>query len=301
MKYGCNNRTSISPNSHFKACKISKLFNIFIMSYQKFFTITALIFAFALILFAATACDPKTDLNKGTLELNFQPRVGGQSYQAGLSYQDNQGNYYVLDKCRFFLTNVILVKKDGTEVNVSAGDIFNIDATARIAHGDGIFASYQVAPAEYKGVKFTVGVGKSDNYQPTSAFSNAALADASMFLSEKVGRKFIWLKGKLDTDPTTATLWTDYEYNIGADDKTTDAFLREVRMDTLAEHAFTVAGNAETQFIIEFDINEMLKDIFTINSPKTTISAPYSNDSTGKAIATKILDNLQQRALYHLQ
>jgi len=271
------------------------------MRYQKFFTITALIFVSALILLGTNACNPKTDLNKGTFELNFQPRVGGQSYQAGLTYQDNQGNYYVLDKCRFFLTNVILVKKDGTEVNVSEGDIFNIDATARTTHGDGIFASYEVAPAEYKGVKFTVGVAKEQNYQPTSAFSNAALADGSMFLSEKVGRKFIWLKGKLDTDPSSATLWTDYEYNIGADDKTTDAFLREVRMDTLAEHAFTVAGNAETQFIVEFDINEMLNGVFSITSPKNTLSPPYTNDSTAKVIASKIVDNLQQRALYRLK
>ena len=122
-----------------------------------------------------------------------------------------------------------------------------------------------------------------------------------MFLSEKVGRKFIWLKGKLDTDPSNATLWADYEYNIGADDKTTDAFLREVRMDTLAEHAFTIAGNAETQFIIEFDINEMMNDIFMASSPKNILSAPYTNDSTGRSIATKIVDNLQQSALFHLK
>lgn len=270
------------------------------MRYQNFFTITTLIFVSALILWSATACDPKTTINKGTFELNFQPRVGGQSYQAGLSYQDNKGNLYILDKCRLFLTNIILVKKDGSELNVSEGEVFNIDATARIAHGDGIFKSYELSPAEFKGVKFTIGVGKDNNYSLPTTFSNAALSDASMFISSKWGRKFVWLKGKMDTDVTAATLWTDYEYNIGADDNTTDAFMREIRMDTLAEHAFTIAGDAETQFIVEFDINEMLKDVFTPANPKTAISPAYSNDSTAKAIATKIMDNLQQRALYHL-
>lgn len=271
------------------------------MRYQKFFTITALIFVSALILLGTNACTPKTEVNKGTFELNFQPRVGGQSYQSGLSYQDNQGNYYILDKCRLFLTNIMLVKKDGSTLDVSEGEIFNIDATARIAHGDGIFKSYEVNPAEYKGVKFTIGVAKEDNYQATSTFSNAALADASMFVSTDAGRKFVWLKGKFDTDPSTATLWADYEYNIGADDKTTDAFLREVRMDTLPEHAFTIAGGAETQFIVEFDINEMLKDVFSASAPHLSINAPYTRDSLGSVMATKMMDNLQQRALYRLQ
>jgi hypothetical protein len=270
------------------------------MHYQKFFTNATLIFFAALILVGLNACDRKTEVGKGTFELNFQPRVGGQSYQAGLTYQDNNGTPYTLEKCRFLLTKIILVKKDGTEVKVSEAEMFNIDATARLAHGDGIFKSYEVEPAEFKGVKFTVGVAKELNYGLPALSSNIVFADASMFLSENAGRKFVWLKGKLDTDPSATTSWVNYEYNLGADSKNTDSFLREVRMDTLPEHAFTILANGETQFTLEFDINELLKDVFTPASPKTSIMPPYENDSTGKGIANKIMNNFQQTALYRL-
>ncbi|MFN0201861.1 MAG: MbnP family protein [Bacteroidia bacterium] len=249
----------------------------------------------AALLCTTFACEPPNKIETGNLELNFRPKVSGQSFEPGIIYTDLAGRKYILNKFKFLNVGLQATKSDGTPTYIDDSQVFRIAGTERIAHGGGVFKTFPLTAGDYKGLYWDVGATAAFNYKLPSESKGEGLQDESMFISSSLGRKFIVLSGKIDTSKIVGqTEWKDFEYTVA------DTIMRrKMEIDSLPKHAFSIVGKKETQFIVEIDLNQVLKGVWSDSILLGNVSLPYSKDE--KSTAAKIADNFVNSAMYKVE
>lgn len=95
----------------------------------------------------------------GTVTLLFDQQVGGDSLVFGVQrYVNAAGNHYDVDELRYYVSNAVLVRRDGSTVAV--GEVHYRDAEANATRG---WVLPNVPNGEYTALRFTFGLDSLRN------------------------------------------------------------------------------------------------------------------------------------------
>ncbi|MEM7367562.1 MAG: MbnP family protein [Bacteroidota bacterium] len=234
----------------------------------------------------------------GIFELNFLARVGGQLFEKNTEFENILGQRFSMEVFRLYISDLRLVKEDGTDTLIAETLLMNFaeEEVRKTTHGEGLFQQFLVPSANYKGIKFGIGVPTSrNNSDPTDFASDHPLhASQGMNWNWTVGYKFLQLDGRIDTSANgTGPLDQGIAYHTG-----TNELYRQLEF-TDADHAFEVKAETELQFVIEMDLNRFFyNNSDTINMVQRPISHTNPVGSEAFQLSEKITDNMVNNALY---
>lgn len=199
--------------------------------------------------------------------------VGSSAAAYGTTFTDNSGRKFNLADFRFYISNVVLIKDDGSEYPFTNKVILVNPTTNEYDLGDAPVGSY-------KGFKFILGLDSATNHSdPTiyPASNPLSIQSPSIHWTWNSGYIFMKVEGQVDTTlANTGTPNYDFFYHIGM-----DMFKRNIDFST---EAFTIVSGSDKEIGLEFDLLEMLSnvDMRTENETHTMNNMP---------LATKIADN----------
>jgi hypothetical protein len=221
--------------------------------------------ALATLVVALAACKPDAPIDPptattGKFELNFRLEWAGQSGYLGLPYRNPyNGDSVVLDALKFYVSNVRLVKADGTEHPITDLHLFNFrtnSSVGKVAHLVGEALAANVPLGHYNGIRYTIGLTSAQNAtDPTTLPATHLLSDfQGMFWSWATGYRFFLLEGRMDTIPNDGNEVFSHglSWHYGGND------LRIERELVGTTYHFEVRTSQETQFIQFFDIASIL-------------------------------------------
>jgi hypothetical protein len=225
-----------------------------------------------------TACkkDDTTPKNaKQVLDFHWHSKVGSADASYGVQFTSTDGIKFKLSDWRYYVSNFVLIKEDGSEYPIS-DKVFLID----IANAD--YSLDSVPVGNYKGFKFTVGLDSTTNHKdPTlyAASNPLSLQSPSIHWSWNSGYIFMKIEGKYDS--TVAQLGgtsinQPFFFHVGTDK------LKQV-ID-YSNEAFSVVSGEDKELHIEMDF---LKILNSVNLK--TENATHTGDNL--PLATKISNN----------
>lgn len=268
------------------------------MSFAPFLRILASLSLLALL--ALSACDDPQVQDTGTFELNFAIRAGGAPFVPGTVLSNIQKQRFSVDTLRLYITDLRLVRTDGTEEKLSDAELFDFVAeyNGKTTHGAGAYRQYQVAPGAYKGIRFGVGVAPTQNHSSPSQYSatHPLGSGSKMYLSTSDGYAFMKLTGTIDTTAAqNGPVTTPISYYTALDS------LYRTFDYTLDKHNFAIESNTELVFGFELDINRLFynsADTINMAMQRATTSRPLG--SADYQLSKVITQNFGSNAIYKI-
>ncbi|MDX2006262.1 MAG: MbnP family protein [Meiothermus sp.] len=173
-----------------------------------------LLFALATLTLGAVFAAP--------LELKINLRIGDQPLQFGQTYKTPTGLDYQIDLLRFYISDLALVRADGSEVKVEGITLVDFK---RDQPTQGVSVLKANVPAgEYRGIRFNVGVPRELNHLDATNQAMPLGVNSGMFWAWNPGYIFYRLEGRALL-PGGAQRWV---VHMG-----TDAFRLPVRIQDL--------------------------------------------------------------------
>jgi len=227
--------------------------------------------------------DKKVEVTPGNqtqnATLRVVPTVGSSLMNFTSVNTTASGQKYTLSSLRYYVSNVRLVKADGTEYPI-AGKYFLVNpATYDYDLGT-------VPVGDYKGIKFAVGIDSETNHKdPTVYPSNNPLAIQSPAIhwSWNSGYIFMMLEGSCDTTATNVDVLTYGQYSHGMFFHIgMDPLYREV---DLSNSPFSVSAATPKTITMVSDVNKIFTniDLRTENGSHTMGTMP---------LATRVANNI---------
>jgi hypothetical protein len=210
-----------------------------------------------------------------SLKFHLHTMVGSTAANYTATFQDASGRKFNIADFRYYISNIILIKDDGSEYPIT-GKVFLADpATHDYPLGD-------VPVGSYKGFKFYLGIDSLTNHSDPTAYPEGnplAIQTPGIHWSWNSGYIFMKVEGFVDTT-MAANGTTDFEYfyHIGMD-------MLKRNID-FSNTPFTVASGSDNEIVMEFDLLTMLTnvDMRTENMTHTMDNMP---------LAVKIANNWQ--------
>ena len=234
----------------------------------------------SLIILSLAGCKHKKNDDSananGTLAFHLHTLVGDTEVDDyNTNYTLSNGRTISVSKAQLYISNIQLVKLDGTLYNVSGVDILKVQEIEEITVGT-------VPAGNYKSVRFTVGLDSTTNHT-TPANSNTTLNHTDMWFGSTVqpdGFIFVNFQGMIDT--TTAADMSSpmqpFSYKIG-----TDANKKQVSMP---DKNFTITPNSIGMVHIVIDYSQLFNGI-TLNNQNNLVLANASDNATALGILVK--------------
>lgn len=235
----------------------------------------------------------------GIFELNFQPKISGQTFEKEIVYENIEGRKFYLDRLDVYISNITLIDEQGGEKVIAEIELFDMTepGAGKNTHGEGVYRQYKVEAGKYKGIRFSVGVPEAMNLADPASYPETSPLSTfnNMHWSWAAGYRFMVVEGRIDSSLTADGLEIAkplvYHTGLGALYRTVEY--------TLPEHGFTIGGDGESQFVIEMDINRFFyNDTDTLDMVNQNISHTMPMGSEEFGIAKTITDNLVGQALY---
>ncbi len=127
------------------------------------------------------------------VELKINLRIGDQPMQFGQTYQTPQGQRYQIDMLKFYISDVALVRPDGSEVKV---DGLALADFKRDAPTQGVSVLKMDVPAgQYRGIRFNVGVPRELNHLDAATQQMPLGVNSGMYWAWNPGYIFYRLEG----------------------------------------------------------------------------------------------------------
>lgn len=142
--------------------------------------------ALALLLSGAVLAAP--------VELKVSLKVGDQPLVLGQTYQNPAGNTYSVNLLRFYLSNVALVRRDGTEVK--AGGLTLAEFKPGGPTQEVTVLKMEVPAGDYAGIRFSVGVPRELNHLDAAKQSAPLGVGSGMYWSWNAGYIFYRFEGR---------------------------------------------------------------------------------------------------------
>jgi hypothetical protein len=213
---------------------------------------------------------PTPTPTSGTVEVNFRAAWGDQPFAIGTTYSDPDNRPMLVETFKAYLSDVSLIKTDGTPVLIEDIDLVNFN--------NGATYSQTIPNGEYIGIRFGIGVPAElntgqDPAQYPSSHPLSVEASESMFWTWNSGYIFSKFEGKVALDNDPNNMIHPYAFHIG-----TDNFYLDIEL----AHSFTVAGNT-TAVDVVFDASSFLTgaddtiDLATDNITHTMGNMPLAN------------------------
>ncbi|HNS13542.1 MAG TPA: hypothetical protein PKM97_13085 [Bacteroidia bacterium] len=219
-----------------------------------------------------TGCEEDEDpqpQNPTTAELIFHLHtlVGNNSVAYGTTYQTASGRSFNISDFQYYLSNIVLIKSDGSELPLTGKVILARPTQTAYSLGE-------VPAGNYLGFKFIMGLDSATNHMdPTTypAGNPLAIQTPSVHWAWSSGYIFMKVEGMVDTTlAANGPLDLEYFYHIGM-----DTFKRNIDFST---DAFTVTGGVKHEIGIEFDLLDVLAnvDMRTENETHTMNNMPLA-------------------------
>ncbi len=225
------------------------------------------------------ATPPKDSLPVKTEQaFSFQLKqlVGESNLVYNQIFTDTTGRTFTLSDCRFYISNIVLIKNDNTEVPLT-GKVILADPY------QSVYALGNVPVGNYSGFRFLMGLDSATNHaDPTQYPSDnpLSLQINPMHWSWNSGYLFMKMEGAVDTSANAnQPPAVPMSFHIATDDIT--------RSIQFYNHPFTVSTFAASKIKLVFDAKVMLNNI--------DLTTEYFTHSTGpgRSLANKIADNWQ--------
>ncbi len=235
------------------------------------------VFLLVALLFIASCRKPKD----GNFTLQLKAKYGDQSFAINTPNTDPQGRRIQLDKLKFYLSHITLVKTDNSEIELKEVMLCDFEAPNSL--------SFNVADinGDFKGIKFSCGIDSIQNNTDPNT-----IADDSNPLSNNSGMYWSWLKyifemveARCDTTSTGSGPFNWFPlYHIGA-----NAQYREVAISK----TYSVCCDNKLTLNLVLDV----KKIFYGSSQTLDIiaeSTSQTSPSDDPLVAPKFADNFSQ-------
>lgn len=309
MKQLSGNLRYIYSYPYVMSCK-----QLFKRQMKPFLRILPVLLAFPLVL-SLTGCrddpsdDPEPTPETGVFELNFRGYWDGAELFLNKTtepYTDQvTGNKVIIENVKFYVSDLRLVKADGTEEQVNDYHLFDfaenhqfVTGSGKTAHAGGEYMTVEAPLGEYSGVKFGLGVPQDVNNADPSVYGpqHPLSVDQGMHWSWNTGYIFLKVEGKMDTTPDNGV--DDYDlgfaYHTG-----TNPLYREVDYSGSQQSFFEIRKDTETQFIIDVD----LARVFNAGNEAQDVRIPEASIShtTGtEELAQRVTDNFREAMFYYV-
>jgi hypothetical protein len=217
---------------------------------------------------AATSCknDKETDdiTGFGEVEIEFDHRAGDDALDFGTEYTNAAGEKLKFTTFDYFISNIVLVKSDGTEYAVPKNDSYFL-----IKHDDVDSREVKLSniPAgDYTGLKFVIGVDSAKSVSPISERTGVldpAGAASGMYWSWNSGYIFVKVEGTSSAapvDPGSGENIFQYHTGLfGGYDSPTINNLKTANLTVPDEAAKVRQGEEAPHFHLFVDALEMFK------------------------------------------
>lgn len=262
---------------------------MFSLNFMKKLTLLALVVpAFAAIMFVSGCKDedngagPQIPPGTGvpTLEVGFSAKAGSSAFKLNDSFAlTSEGFNYTMTSFKFYITNMVLVKPDNSEVLVK--DVALIDFRS-----DKPFLSFKIdgiAEGTYKALKFGVGVDAANNAKLPSSFASDHPLNSSKGMHwDMAGYRFLVMEGRLDT--TTADTIKNFTVPFVVHTVTNALY----RTKTI-EKGIVIAKDTKMAMNLEINMDGIfINPLNPVNFKRDN----FTHTSGNEALAIKITDNL---------
>ncbi|WP_299703907.1 MbnP family protein [uncultured Pontibacter sp.] len=228
-----------------------------------------LLFTLALALPLASCSDDEDEPATGTVQVAVQHTVGSQGLQADETYTSPSGDSYMVQKLRFYLSNVKLISQDGRTVYTQPDSYHLITLDGKAG-----FSLDEVPAAVYTKMEFAIGVDEARNHS-IDQFGDLDPSN-DMVWDWTTGYKFLSLEGLYTGDTKNGGL----VFHIG-EDSNYKVFTLELPQPLDLRQRPT--GNLR----LVTDVNELFRNPHLIDFDEL-------NTAMGGENARKIVENYSQ-------
>ncbi|MBL0049939.1 MAG: hypothetical protein IPP32_17790 [Bacteroidetes bacterium] len=207
------------------------------------------------------------------LKFHIHNQVGNQLANYTNTYTQASGRKFILADFRYYLSNIKLVKEDGSELALSGKVLL-----AKPSQQD--YDLGMVPVGNYKGLKFILGLDSATNHLDPTTYATGnplAIQTPSIHWSWSSGYIFFKVEGVCDTTAAAnGPADCPFFYHIGM-----DSFKRNMNFST---SAFTVANGSDKEIAFVFDLLKVLQNVDMRSEQQT-----HTMDNM--MLATKIANN----------
>ncbi len=243
----------------------------------------------ALLIFALVANSCKNDKDNdpisgfGEVEIEFDHRAADDALDFGTEYTNAAGEKLTFTTFDYFISNIVLVKDDGTEYTVPKDDSYFL-----VKHDDVDSREIKLSnvPAgDYTGLKFMIGVDSAKSVSPVSERTGVldpAGAASGMYWSWNSGYIFVKVEGTSPSAPANPSAGGNiFQYHtglFGGYDSPTINNLKTVNMTVPDEAAIVREGEEAPHFHLFVDVLEMFKSptVISVATNPTSHAGPFS-------------------------
>lgn len=230
----------------------------------------------------------------GEVEIEFDHRAGDNALVFGSEYANAAGEKLKFTTFNYFISNIVLVKADGTKYTVPQNDSYFL-----IQHDDPDSREIKltnVPAGDYTGLQFVIGVDSAKSVSPIdqrTGVLDPAGAASGMYWSWNAGYIFVKVEGTSPSaplDPGTGENTFQYHTGLfGGYDSPTLNNLKTVNLTVPDEAAMVRRGEEAPHFHLFVDVLEMFTtptNISVATNP-TSHAGPFS-----KTVADNYADML---------
>lgn len=212
------------------------------------------VMALGIVIFMSS-CKPKEPQSPATssFTLKMKAKYGNQPFALGTANIDSAGRYIVINTLQFYLSNISLIKTDGSKTNIDSLSIFVFSDTASLS------VTVNNVTGDFTGISFGCGVDSLHNTDRTdSVFPNPYSGLWGMYWS-MLNYRFEVMEGKWDTAAyINGGMRNALGYHVG-----TNVSYRQTQLNK----AFSVCCGTNTSLVLYVDVAKII-----------------SNPTTGEAI-----------------
>lgn len=204
------------------------------------------------------------------LTLKFTPVKGDTTINFYSNFKTSSGVRFNLSMFRYYVSNIKLVKNDGSEYAVANKYLLVTPNTEDYSLGD-------VPAGDYKGIKFSIGVDSITNHKDPTLYPNThplAIQSPAIHWSWNSGYIFMMIEGTCDTTAAQNDVLTYGQFSHG--------LLFHIGMDKLYRQvslykSFSIS-NAAQSISIKADIDKLFTgiDLKTDNTTHTMGNMPLA-------------------------
>lgn len=232
-------------------------------------SIFAIVFFFsALILLSGCKKDPVVPENTvQQLSFHIHDNVGNQAADYSTTFSDLTGRKFTLTDFRYYLSNIVLIKNDGSELPLT-------DVVLLVSPTEQDYVLADVPVGDYKGLKMIYGLDSVTNHLDPATFPAGhplAIQSPGMHWDWNSGYIFSKIEGLCDT-------------SLAGDGPANFQFFYHVGMDMMkrtidmSNHPFSVKSGSDKELVLELDLLDILAnvDLRTENETHTFNNMPLA-------------------------
>lgn len=218
-----------------------------------------------------SSCKPKPNptpvVPSFTLKMNA--RFGEQSFTLHAANTDASGKYIVINNLMFYLSDINLIKNDGSKVNVAKAAIFDFSDSTTLS------VKVNNVSGTFTGISFGCGLDSVQNLSNPndSVFPNPYSGDWNMYWDMLTAYRFEVMDGKWDTAVNiSGGMRNALDYHVG-----TNPSYRQTQLNK----NFSVCCGTNTPLNLYLDVAQLFNNTTTGETLNITVlTQEFTNSAT---------------------